>query len=226
VTPNIAAIVPMRHDSERVRGKNYRDLGGRPLYHHIVSALLDVPAISQVVIDTDSPLITEDAGRHFPSVVVVERPHELRGGEVSMNTVLLHDIDVITADVFVQTHSTNPFLRADTITRALEAFTDATTGYDSLFTVTPLHTRLWTADAEPLNHDPNILLRTQELPPVYEENSCLYVFYPDILRRRGNRIGARPLMFPLDPLEAWDIDDEADWTIATALISDREPSRD
>jgi CMP-N-acetylneuraminic acid synthetase len=143
-----------------------------------------------------------------------------------MNTVLLHDIDVITADVFVQTHSTNPFLRADTITRALEAFTDATTGYDSLFTVTPLHTRLWTADAEPLNHDPNILLRTQELPPVYEENSCLYVFYPDILRRRGNRIGARPLMFPLDPLEAWDIDDEADWTIATALISDREPSRD
>ena len=56
---HLTAIVPMRHTSERVVGKNYRPLGGRPLFHHIVSTLLSVPQIDEVAIDTDSPLIAE-----------------------------------------------------------------------------------------------------------------------------------------------------------------------
>ena len=66
----IAAIVPMRHSSERVPGKNYRSFAGRPLYHHIISSLLACPQIGEVVIDTDSPTIIADAAQHFPQVVV------------------------------------------------------------------------------------------------------------------------------------------------------------
>lgn len=222
--PRIAAFVPMRHDSERVKGKNYRPLGGRPLYHHIVSALLECEQIDEVVIDTDSPLIAEDAGEAFPQVRVLPRPEHLLGGDVPMNDVLLHDIEQVQADLYVQTHSTNPLLRAETIERALEDFLEAGDRYDSLFTVTPLHTRLWTPDGEAINHDPSVLLRTQDLPPVMEENSCLYVFDADTLRRRGNRIGERPLLYPLDAHEAWDIDEEIDWLVVEALYAQRKAS--
>lgn len=215
--PHIAALVPMRHTSERVAGKNYRPLGGRPLFHHIVGALLECPLIDEVVIDTDSDRIAAGARAAFPAVRIVARPERLCGGDVPMNEVLLNDIDRVPADLYVQTHSTNPLLRAATITAAVEAFLDAQGTFDSLFTVTPLYTRLWTPDGRAINHDPEVLLRTQDLPPVMEENSCLYVFDGDTLRTRRNRIGARPLLFALSPAEAWDIDDEADWTVVEAL---------
>ena len=217
---NLVAFVPMRHASERVVGKNYRPLGGRPLFHHIISTLLDVPQIDKVVIDTDSDLIAESAAHAFPEVQVIERPEHLRGGDVAMNDVLLHDISLVEADLYLQTHSTNPLLTARTITSALQAFSAAEDA-DSLFTVTPWQTRLWTPDGKAINHDPDVLLRTQDLPPVMEENSCLYVFDGETLRRRGNRIGARPLLYPLTPTEAWDIDDESDWTIVEALYAAR-----
>lgn len=211
----------MRHDSERVKGKNYRPLGGQPLYHHIVASLLACEQIDEVVIDTDSPLIAHDAQSAFPEVRVLARPQHLLGGEVPMNDILLHDIEQTQADLYVQTHSTNPLLRAETIQRALEAFLKAGDSHDSLFTVTPLHTRLWTPDGRAINHDPEVLLRTQDLPPVMEENSCLYIFDAATLRQRGNRIGERPLLFPLDAHEAWDIDEELDWLVVEALFAER-----
>ena len=90
----------MRHDSERVKGKNYRPLGGRPLYHHIVSSLLACPQLDEVIIDTDSSLITEEAKFTFPEVRVLPRPEHLLGGEVPMNDVLLNDIEQVQAAAF------------------------------------------------------------------------------------------------------------------------------
>jgi CMP-N-acetylneuraminic acid synthetase len=215
----------MRHDSERVKGKNYRLLGGRPLYHHIVASLLACPQIDEVVIDTDSLLITDQTASSFPGVRVLPRPDHLLGGDVPMNDVLLNDIEQVEADFYLQTHSTNPLLTAETIQAALDAFLDARDRHDSLFTVTPLHTRLWTPDGHAINHDPEVLLRTQDLPPVMEENSCLYIFDAATLRGRGNRIGERPLLYALDPHEACDIDDELDWLVVEALYAQREATR-
>ncbi len=62
----IAALVPMRHDSERVQKKNYRLFNGLPLYHHIINTLLECHLISTIHIDTDSPVIMEDAEKNFP----------------------------------------------------------------------------------------------------------------------------------------------------------------
>src|SRR5262249_31755570 len=114
-----AALVPMRHHSERVLGKNFRVLGDRPLYQHIVGTLLEVPEIDEVVIDTDSETIIEQAASAFPQVRVLLRPEHLRAGEIPMNDVLLNTIRQLDADVFLQTHSTNPFLSAATISAAL-----------------------------------------------------------------------------------------------------------
>ena len=50
-----------------------------------------------------------------------------------------------------------------------------------------------------------------------EENSCLYLFEPQVLRERRNRIGARPILLPMDPLESWDIDTQTDWDLAELL---------
>lgn len=217
----IVAIVPMRHSSERVKGKNYRPFGdGRPLYHHVVRNLEDCSLVTHVVIDTDSDFIRQDAAKYFPNVTVLERPPSLRDGGTAMNDVLLHTTGQLEADFFLQTHSTNPLLGLDTIKGAIQTFLDNYPMYDSLFSVTRWQTRLYDELGRAINHNPSILLRTQDLPPIYEENSCLYLFSRETLEQQHNRIGQRPYLFEIDPIESTDIDEEYQFRIAELLYKE------
>lgn len=218
----IAALVPMRHTSERVPGKNYRELAGKPLFHHIIAALQACPEISQVVVDTDSPTVMDGLREHFPDVVVLERPENLRDDMIPMNDILLYDTEQVQADYYLQTHSTNPLLKSETVSQAIQTFLAGRDTYDSLFSVTGLQTRLYDAEGQAVNHNPNELLRTQDLPPIYEENSCIYIFDRKILMERNHRMGERPLMFPIDASEAWDIDVELDFQVADFLMGLRQ----
>lgn len=212
----VVAFVPMRHHSERVPGKNYRLLDGCPLFHHVVSTLVACPEVEELVVDTDSPIVAEQCAEHFPSVRVLERPDHLLGGDVPMTEILRHDATVVDADWYLQAHSTSPLLRSSTVRAALAELEARLDEFDSLFTVTRLQTRLYDGDGRPVNHDPSVLLRTQDLPPVYEENSGLYVFTRAQIAE-GRRFGDRPMLFEIDPLEAVDIDDEPDFVLAEAL---------
>ena len=209
----------MRHHSQRVPGKNYRPLGGKPLFHHIIETLLAVPEISLIAVDTDSEPVMEGLRRHFPKVQIIERPQNLRPDDIPMNEILAYDITQVKAEFYLQTHSTNPLLKPQTISSAIQRFTSTYPAFDSLFSVTRLQVRLWDALTRPVNHNPSILLQTQDLPPIFGENSCLYIFSPEILLSRRNRLGERPLMFEIDPAEAWDIDDELSFSITDFLMS-------
>src|SRR5512143_2038125 len=129
----IVALVPMRHHSQRVPGKNSRPLAGKPLFHHIIGTLLACPEIDQVVVDTDSQPVMEGLQQHFPTVRIIERPEQLRADTVSMNEVLAYDTSQVEADFYLQTHSTNPLLRSASISRAIQAFLVSYPIYDSLF---------------------------------------------------------------------------------------------
>ena len=208
----------MRHHSQRVPGKNYRVLAGKPLFQHIIETLLAVPEITQVVVDTDSEPVMHGLRMDFPQVKLIDRPENLRADDVSMNDILLYDTDQVRADFYLQTHSTNPLLKPETISRAIQSLMTSYPNRDSLFSVTRLQTRLYFQDGRAINHDPSVLIQTQNLPPVYEENSCLYIFTRENLLKRHHRIGEKPMMFEMEADEAWDIDEELDFAITDFLL--------
>ena len=217
----IVALVPMRHHSQRVPNKNFRDLAGQPLFHYIIDTLSACPEIDQIVVNTDSQPIQKDLRVNYPDVTVLVRPPELCADDISMNEILLYDTQHVPADLYLQTHSTNPLLKSTTISRAIQKFKDQSDKHDSLFSVTRIQTRLWDCNTQPINHDPEVLLQTQDLPPIYEENSCMYIFTADILRERHNRMGKNPMMFETPIEEALDIDEEIDFLIADLLVRSR-----
>jgi CMP-N-acetylneuraminic acid synthetase len=217
----IAALVPMRHHSERVPGKNYRLLAGKPLFHHILHTLQAVPEINQIVVDTDSSVIIDKSAQGFPGCGCAGAPEHLRADTIPMNEILLYDTNQVKADLYLQTHSTNPLLKAETISAAIQMLLDNYPAFDSLFSGTRMQTRLWDQLGRAINHNPFILLRTQDLPPVYEENSCIYLFRRETLETRRNRLGDRPCLFPMEASEAWDIDEELDFLIADLILSRR-----
>lgn len=213
---SVTALVPMKEHSERVPGKNTKSFAGKPLFHHILATLEATYTIDTIVVNTDSESIARDSAATYPKVQVIERPEELRGDLVSMNTLIAHDVAAFASDIYVQTHATNPLLRSKTISDALRDFAKSEE-HDSLFTVNRVQTRLYDAEGRPVNHDPEELLRTQDLPPLYEENSCLYIFTGESFKKNGRRIGNQPLMYETEPIESIDIDDEFTFRLAEML---------
>lgn len=220
------ALLPIKAHSDRIPGKNFKDFCGKPLFRWILDTLLSLPEIGLVVINTDARSTFEELGVHrLPRVQLRDRKAELCGDLVSMNLVLEDDIGAVPADLYVMTHATNPLLGAPTIARAIATFLEkrARGEADSLFTVNRFQSRIYGADGHPLNHDPQNLIRTQDLEPWFEENSNLYLFTGDSFRAARARIGRRPIMFESPKLESMDIDDQAGWDIAEAIARQHEP---
>lgn len=210
----------MKANSERVRGKNFRLFAGKPLYRWILDTLLSIEEIDAVVINTDAREILAESGL-VPQerVLIRDRRPEICGDLVSMNLVLADDVANVPADLYCMTHTTNPLLSPPTIREAIAAYQrnlEAGTN-DSLFTVQKVQTRFYRADGSAVNHDPDNLIRTQDLEPWFEENSNLYLFSESSFHATNARIGQRPCQFVMPKSEALDIDDQESWDMAEAM---------
>ncbi len=217
----IIALLPMKGNSERVPNKNLKQFNGVPLYHVVMNTLLKSKYIDEVIVNTDSERIKSDIHSNFKEkVVVIDRPKEIIGDYVSMNKIIEHDLSMHPADLYLQTHSTNPLLKTKSIDAAIEKmmkFQEEQT-YDSVFSVTRWQTRLYDKNGNPHNHDPKELIRTQDLDPLYEENSNFYIFTTESFSNVGQkRIGENPYMFELNKIESSDIDVKEDFLISELL---------
>ena len=208
----------MKAHSERVPGKNMRHLNGRPLFHWIMDSLNDSGVVSEIIINTDSEEIAQNAQKHF-DVTIHMRPDYLRNIQSDeAYQIMAYDLENTDGEYFIQSHSTNPLVKGKTIKKAVNKFYDNIDKYDSLFSVTPLQTRLYDDQFRALNHDLDQLIRTQNLPFVYEENSCIYIFSRQSFTENRNRIGANPYLFMMDKLELVDIDEEYDFLLAETIM--------
>ncbi len=211
------AIVPAKEHSERVPNKNIRNFNGKPLFYWIINTLKKIEDIEKIILDTDSDKISDFVLKFFPDITINFRPEHLHGDFVSMNKIIENIlINYNDTNFFIQTHVTNPCLKKETIEKAIEIF-KIQNDYDSLFTVTKIQARLYDKDFNPLNHDPDELIRTQDLPQVYEENSCLYIFSRNSFFKNKSRIGRNPYLFEINKLEAIDIDTEEDFILAEKI---------
>jgi len=214
--PGIKALVPMKGHSERVPHKNIRPLAGKPCFHWVMEALSKSKYIDEIVVNTDSPEIAESATDNF-KVTILERPEFLLGDMVSIQPLIEYDLSQTNGEFYLQTHSTNPLLTTETVDHAIEAFF-AQQEHDALFSVTEIKQRYYWPDGRGVNHDPKVLIRTQDLEPIFHENSCFYIFSRETNYKTKSRLGSNAMMFPIDRLEAADIDDMEDFYWAEFLM--------
>jgi len=220
----LTALLPMKAHSARVTSKNFRMIAGKPLFRWVLDMMAATPSIDQIVINTDARAILADNGLkdgdYDGKVMIRDRKPEICGDLVSMNLVLGDDIANVASDYFVMTHTTNPLLRRETVEAMIDAFlaAEAAGDADTLFAVNRHQTRFYTPVGEPINHDPQNLIRTQDLAPYLEENSVCYLFTPDSFKNTATRIGAKPLLFETPRLESVDIDEPSDWFMAESLL--------
>lgn len=210
----IVALLPMKANSTRVKGKNFRDFCGKPLFRWVLDTLLEVDEIDQVVINTDARQILAKNGLiETNRILIRDRKPEICGDHVSMNLVLGDDIANVEAELYLMTHTTNPLISPETFRQAIATFRESSKlgHYDSLFSVNKYQSRFYRPNGNPVNHDPKKLIPTQQLEPLLEENSNLYVFTKKSFKATGARIGVKPIMYATPALESIDIDTPDDW---------------
>ena len=227
----IKVYIPIKAQSQRVIKKNVRDFNGVPLYKHTLLKFKKYQNEFEVWVDTDSPEILTSirTDPDLSHVKYYERPHRLRGHDVSVNKLIKNFIDVWCDKddtKICQIHVTNPFLKIRTLQSAVNGF-ETIRGLKTVCSANVINSRMWqyrgwgTDNAKrvltPINHNPMRMEQSQDLTPIYEENSLFYLFDVKTFLKHDNRVSADHHFMVSDHIEAVDIDTEEDWKFAIAL---------
>lgn len=210
----IVALVPMKLNNRRLPGKNIKRFdNGEPLCHYILSTLLKVQDIDEVFVYCSDPEIKN----YIPNgVTYLRRSESLDRDTTKINEVIAAFAEEVPADIYVMTHVTSPFVKAETIQKGINALKNGE--YDSAFAVQNVGTFMW-KDGKPFNYDLDNIPRTQDLDPIYAETSGFYIFRPEVIKRLHRRIGDHPFMVEVSRIEAADVDDPEDFMIANAIYN-------
>jgi N-acylneuraminate cytidylyltransferase len=220
----LIALLPLKGNSERVSQKNIRPLNGKPLFFYVADNIRKTKLFDKLVINTDSANIKKMAMERYGGWVNINnRPRDLQGDMISMNRIIEYDVKSMgISHDYMQTHSTSPFLSPKTIASAVTEYRKQKKAgsLDSLFSVSEIHSRLYTKNLCPINHAPHVLARTQDLEVVYEENSAFYLFSGESFMTNDHRIGKFAKIFPMprNSLECLDIDEIEDWVFAEKIL--------
>ncbi|MBZ9577538.1 acylneuraminate cytidylyltransferase family protein [Patescibacteria group bacterium] len=216
----VTALLPMKGHSERIPEKNIKLLGGKPLFFHVLESLESTKFVYEIIVNTDSQKIISLIKKNFPRVVIIKRPQHLLGDKVPMTPLIEHDIKFAKTKHFLQTHAVTPLLKASTFDKAIKTYFEGLNkGADSVIGVTRYQTRFYNHNKHPINHDPNIMVPSQDMPPLYEDNSCFYINSIENFLKRKDRVGKNPIFVEISKLENVEIDEEEDFVLAEALFN-------
>lgn len=219
---SILAIVPARGGSKGIPRKNLALVGGIPLLGRTLEHARRAALVDHTVVSTDDDEIAALARAY--GAEVVRRPAALAGDEASSEAALLHVLGEFRREegyepelvVFLQ--ATSPLRREGDIDRAVETLRRQ--GADSLFSACPVHGFVWRRGdrLEALTYDPAKRPRRQDLGEDLLENGSIYVMKPWVLTTFGNRLGGEVAVYPMDPLDSFQIDKPADLELFERLL--------
>jgi len=209
-----ACFIPIKENSERVPGKNFRFLCNKKLYEHVCEHVKAADVFDDIYVDTNSAEIADYADQN--GYHVIKRKPELALNSANGNDLLVHHFETYPQyDYYFQLFATAPFLQPTSICACFDRLLNSEE-YDSCFTATAHQGFFWLSDS-PINYRPGILPRSQDLLPVIEETTGLYGISREALNRYRCRIGRKPYIHIVSKYEAVDINTEDDLKIAELI---------
>ena len=209
----IVAIMPIKLKNERCPGKNIRLLGNKPLLQYELDSLKETGLCNEINVycsdEAVVPFLPE--GVNF-----LKRQKELDLPTSNFTQIFSCFMAEKDSDIYVYAHATAPFVTVDTMKQCISAVISGE--YDSAFCAVKLQDYLW-QDGKPLNFDATNVPRTQDLKPIYQETSGVYVFTKEVFEKYKCRIGMKPFIKEVSFREAVDIDNPEDFDLAEIMLN-------
>lgn len=205
-------LLPIKLNNQRVPGKNIKKFSdGTPLMTLIQKACLEAGKVDEIYVYCSSPTVQDYI---LPGVKYLQRPEFLDTDQANSNDIIREFIRTVEADIYVETHATGPFTRAESIDACIDAV--ASGEYDSAFLAKKIQEFLW-QNGTAMNFDIQNFPRTQDLIPIYSEAPGAYVFTRESFEKYDRRVGMKPYIHEISEIESRDIDYPEDFEIANAI---------
>lgn len=237
-SPPVHVFLPCRAGSQRVPGKNTRPFGDLPggLTELKLRQLARSREIASVTVSTDDARVIEIAEGLRPlfdrPLNVIPRPEELAISD-SLDRFVSYVPTIIPEGGLLWTHVTSPFFGPEELDRAVTLYREHVLegAFDSLMGVSRIQNFLWDENGC-ISHDRAAVKwpQTQDLKPIYEVNSSVFLIDRDEMARRQDRTGDTPYLMDVQKLAAYDVDWPDDFEIAeriyTAFFARKAEGRD
>lgn len=217
----IAAFLPAKGSSNRIPNKNTMLLDGEALFLRSLKKLAAISLIDEVYLDTESQEIIDLATE--VKCKILKRDPSLASNKTDGNLLFYNEVINTNADICVQLLGTSPFIKEETITKAIYILLN-NPEYDSVVAVRKEKQYLWKngAPVYDINHIPNSV----DLDDTIIESMGLYIVRREAAIHTKRRIGEKPFLLVIDPLESIDVNYPADFELAHLIaIGLREQER-
>ena len=207
----IKALVAVRSGSQRVVNKNIRPFAGSSLLEIKLQQLKRIPNLDGVVVNSNDEEMLKIA--RGLGCETVKREEYYASNQVSMSDVYRNMAENFDGDVVAYINVTNPLLRDETITNAIEEYKKLEEKHDSLNSAHLIKEFLF-KDNLPINYDLRNQPRSQDLPDIAALNFAVSIISRENMIECKNVVGYRPNIYLLDEVEATDIDNQIDFDFA------------
>ncbi len=209
----IALFIPIKLNNQRLPGKNLMELEGKPVCEYLFETVKDIDEIDEkYVYCSDEAIIP-----YIPEgIQFLKRDAHLDGFMIKGLDIIEPFVNDVDADIYIITHVTQPFTKAESIKNALAKVVSGE--YDSAFSAVVLQDYMW-YQGKPFNYDMKNIVRTQDLEPIYMETGAFFIFTKDVFKNLHQRIGNKPYIYEIDQFEAVDIDTREDFEFAEAVAA-------
>ena len=225
--PPVHVVLPCRAGSQRILNKNTREFAGNPdgLLGVKLDQLAKCKNVASVVVTTDDPLVMEITQKYQSAfsipVHVIPRPAALAASG-NLDDFVAYVPTIVDPGVVCWTHVTSPFFGSQDLDDAIAAYwREVTNGaFDSLMGVTRIQTFLWNHEGQCISHDRAAVKwpQTQDLDPIYEVNSSVFMIEREAMIAKTDRIGDKPYLLETNSLASFDIDWPENFEMAEKLM--------
>jgi CMP-N,N'-diacetyllegionaminic acid synthase len=219
------AIIPARGGSKGILRKNLISIAGCPLVVWSIRQALAARAIDSVWVSSEDKEILDVAARYGANTI--PRPAELSSDEASSESAWLHALETIEhlghfVDCVVGMQPTSPLRSPDDLDNGIKVFRD--NQCDSVLSVVEIEDFfIWRHDnsstPKPINYDLDFRQRRQSIERQYLENGSFYIFKPDLLRKKNNRLGGKIGMTVMSKHKMFQIDSPEDIPLCEVLMT-------
>ncbi len=207
----VVSFIPIKLNNQRLPGKNTLPLGNKPMCDYIFETVKEISEINEKYVYCSD----ESIQKYIPQgLIYLKRTSYLDGFQVKGLEIIEYFLRDVDADIYVLTHVTQPFTKAESIREGLLKVMNGE--YDSAFSAIEIQDYCWYKN-KPLNYNMQDIVTTQSLEPVYMETGSFYIFTKEVFQKYHQRIGERPYMKVISQLEAIDVDTAEDYKMAQVV---------
>ena len=113
----VVAIIPIKQNSKRVKGKNFKLINKKPLYRYLLDKL-KYAKFDEIYVDSDSKIIERYC--KSKNYKFIKRLPNLKKDTANGNDLLNYHAKIIKADIYFQLFVTAPLLKLSSINKCID----------------------------------------------------------------------------------------------------------